>query len=395
MSAYDIDAEESIIGAMLLSQQAVAEAAGCLVADDFYSPLLAGLFATCVELHRQGAPVDAVTVAAAARERVEPAKLLYLQNNTPSTRNVAHYAKIVRRHRFARATQVFCQDALKALAEGEDPQVTADVLVSSVRSAERPLAGGEPEGRSMEDLIEHGDVEAPWVIPGLLHRADRAVITGLEGGGKSTCLRQIAICASQGIHPFNFKPMRPVSVLVVDLENSPAAIAETGARLLSQARRQAGESYDPARCVIWSRPGGIDLRSLTSVAELTREVEAARPELLILGPAYKAVVRRSDESWEQAAEPVQQALDDLRTRFGFAVVIEHHSPGGGKNRELRPYGSSLWLRWPEYGIGLRPAKGKALALEHWRDDRLTADWPSELRRDSVWCWSGVWRGGAP
>jgi hypothetical protein len=54
---------------------------------------------------------------------------------------------------------------------------------------------------------------------------------------------------------------------------------------------------------------------------LEREVEAHRPELVVLGPLYKTTIRTRGEDFEQMAEGVQHVLDDLRTRYGFALLM--------------------------------------------------------------------------
>jgi replicative DNA helicase len=91
---------------------------------------------------------------------------------------------------------------------------------------------------------------------------------------------------------------------------------------------------------------------------------------------------------------VQGILDDLRTRFQFALVAEHHAPQGNNgSRELRPFGSSLWLRWPEFGLRFRahPDRPKQVVLvERWRGDRYRANWPDELHRGPAWPWEGRW-----
>ena len=67
-------------------------------------------------------------------------------------------------------------------------------------------------------LVEPSD---EWVIPGLLARLDRVMITGWEGLAKSTLLRQVAYCAAAGINPFNGARVSDgVRVLMVDAENS-------------------------------------------------------------------------------------------------------------------------------------------------------------------------------
>ena len=82
-----IEAEESLIGAMLLSQEAVSIAYETVQAEDFYRPLHGQIFSSIVSLANSGEPVDYVTVQAKLQERgsiaVELALLSSLQMNTP------------------------------------------------------------------------------------------------------------------------------------------------------------------------------------------------------------------------------------------------------------------------------------------------------------------------
>jgi replicative DNA helicase len=83
----------------------------------------------------------------------------------------------------------------------------------------------------------------------------------------------------------------------------------------------------------------------------------------------------------------------LRTRYGFALMMEHHAPQSiGGAREIRPYGSSYWLRWPEIGIALSRKDGRddVLSVSRWRGDRFPSDWPVEFERGTVFPFSGRW-----
>ncbi|MHB8827804.1 MAG: replicative DNA helicase [Acidimicrobiales bacterium] len=95
-----LEAEESLIGAMLLSSEAVSVAYETVTAEDFYRPLHGQIFGAIVALANAGEPVDYVTVQAKLQERgavaVEVALLSSLQMNTPSPGNAQHYAEIVR-----------------------------------------------------------------------------------------------------------------------------------------------------------------------------------------------------------------------------------------------------------------------------------------------------------
>ncbi|MGD0053880.1 MAG: replicative DNA helicase [Acidimicrobiales bacterium] len=95
-----IEAEESLIGAMLLSSEAVSVAYETVEPEDFYRPLHGQIFGAIMALTHAGEPVDYVTVQAKLQERgavaIELAVLSSLQMNTPSASNAQHYAEIVR-----------------------------------------------------------------------------------------------------------------------------------------------------------------------------------------------------------------------------------------------------------------------------------------------------------
>ena len=105
---HDLDAEESLLGAMLLSRDAIAAAMECCVADDFYKPAHAHIYSAVMALYARGEPADPVTVADELRRSGlldavgDASVLISLQVNTPSTANASHYARIVEEHSLLR-----------------------------------------------------------------------------------------------------------------------------------------------------------------------------------------------------------------------------------------------------------------------------------------------------
>jgi len=99
---HNLEAEESLLGAMLLSRDAITAAVEVGVeAADFYKPAHTHLFEAVLSLYGQGEPVDPVTVAEELR-RADlldslggRTTLLRLQAATPASANATHYAKIV------------------------------------------------------------------------------------------------------------------------------------------------------------------------------------------------------------------------------------------------------------------------------------------------------------
>ena len=122
-----------------------------------------------------------------------------------------------------------------------------------------------------------------------------------------------------------------------------------------------------------------------------------RPDLVCLGPLYAVYENSSkDFGWETAAREVQSLLKRLMVRYDFALMIEDHAPQseqGGK-RQMRPYGSSFWRRWPDIGIGMESIKDveDSFRLGRWRGDRVPTDWPKRIERGSVTKspWPFVW-----
>ena len=106
---HNIQAEESLIGAMLLSGDAIAAAAETgISAGDFYKPAHGHVYDAVTTLYARGEPADTVTVAEELRragllEAIGgPALLLSLQAATPATSSAGRYARIVEEHALLR-----------------------------------------------------------------------------------------------------------------------------------------------------------------------------------------------------------------------------------------------------------------------------------------------------
>ncbi|MCU1357566.1 MAG: replicative helicase [Acidimicrobiales bacterium] len=105
---HNLSAEESLLGAMLLSRAAIDIASESLHPSDFYKPAHGHVYEAITSLSAQGEPVDPVTVAEELR-RADlldaiggPATLIALQAATPATSSAARYAKIVEEHSLLR-----------------------------------------------------------------------------------------------------------------------------------------------------------------------------------------------------------------------------------------------------------------------------------------------------
>ncbi|MFG1620065.1 replicative DNA helicase [Nonomuraea wenchangensis] len=99
---HNIEAEQSVLGGMLLSKDAIADVVEIIRADDFYRPAHQMVYEVITDLYGRGEPADAVTVFDELQKRGEMARVggaAYLHTLTavvPTAANAGYYAKIVR-----------------------------------------------------------------------------------------------------------------------------------------------------------------------------------------------------------------------------------------------------------------------------------------------------------
>lgn len=154
MLPQDLVAEQSVLGALMLSRDAREAVIGGRILDteDFYQPVHQMVFDAVVALHSAGEPADAVTVAGELSRRGELKRvgghvaLHTLVSTVPTAANAGYYARIVREQAVLRrlVTAGMKVTQLGYAAEGGD----ADTLVGA---ALKELEAVGPVGRAQVD----------------------------------------------------------------------------------------------------------------------------------------------------------------------------------------------------------------------------------------------------
>lgn len=397
--------EQAVIGAALVGPDA-HQALLALTDADFTDARNATVAAVIRDMIRARQPIDAATVAAELGTRGQLAKLpgrsLYLHrlySQAPVPVMAMSYAEMVRSAARVRLVTGITADMTERLQSDEAPG-RLDELLGWQRDQLDAIPGNlldaDPESHTLEALMGEYDRPAEWLIPGLIERGERIVLTGHEGHGKSVIMRQIAACAAAGVHPWTGLPSGrpPCRVLHVDAENSRRQI-RNGYRMVRRIGSALPGGWEQ-RITVHVRADGLDLPG-RDAGWLHQVAAECSPDLIVIGPAYKLML--GDPQKDRDVLALLSVLDSVRIRHNAAMIIEHHSPHGdasfGAQRTVRPYGSSVWRRWPEVGIGVAAhdmskepefiqaeaaswKRPQQLDIIDWRPAREDRDWPSTI-----------------
>lgn len=395
----DIEAEKALLGAVIQSGDRVILE---LDTSDFQNPRHKVIAATLRDMIRRDIPVDPMNLRDELEKRGKLATpggaggglyLHELMTCAPTGVNAPYYAAKVRAS--ARVVALYAAaHRARGMAMAEEAVGDLDEIVRQLRSSLDAIPGplGDADVDDTRDtlgvMLEEQDEDTDWLIPGLLAREERVVIVAAEGTSKTTLLRQLAVCFAGGIHPWAWQRVaRGLKVLFIDAENSRA-----------QSRRAyrwiAGRCWKPTIDPAWrsnivhkTRNDGVNL--VGKDESWFRDVaDRVSPDVIILSPAYKLM--RGDPKEDRDVQDLLDVIDRVRVQHKAAVVIETHAPHGqAHGRDMRPYGSSVWLRWPEIGFGLQrnsavPAeyqqrRPEQLESVDWRGAREDRDWPTEIR----------------
>lgn len=283
--------------------------------------------------------------------------------------------------------------AYQALTASTTPvEEVVAALGTDLEVAEANIASGIGT-IDFDEIMSVPDDYRPWVIPKMLRTNERLIITGPEGGGKSILISQLALGASMGLNTMSLgiDIHEPLRVLMLDVENDKLQIKANMRKVYPHLRELSG-GVKPQ--IEWVDVRDIDLSDPVERQKVIRLAKERMPQLMYMGSLYK--LAPEGDKVDQAFTVISRTVDRIRAETGTSILMEAHTGHGlnnDRNGAMRPYGSSMWLRWPEFGMAMIPQRGKPLRVKHWRgarsDDR---EWPAGLRRGNVIPWEPISEG---
>ena len=101
VSPHNEEAEQSVLGAILIDKDAIATVSSIIAPSDFYNPINGIVFGAMLSLYEKGKPIDILTLRTAIKKdknlkEIEPSYLTELINTVPTAANIEHYAIIIK-----------------------------------------------------------------------------------------------------------------------------------------------------------------------------------------------------------------------------------------------------------------------------------------------------------
>lgn len=217
---HDDVAEQSVLGGMLLSKDAIADVVESLRASDFYKPAHETIYEAILSLYGHGSPADAITVADELKKRGELTRVggaSYIHTliaSVPTAANAQYYAEIVKEHAIMRR---LIEAGTKIAQLGYANETAVDTLVDQAQAEIYAVT----DGNAKEDYVSFSEAleatmreidansnrpDGVYGVPtdfieldeltGGLHGGQMIVIAARPGVGKSTLALDIARSAA-------------------------------------------------------------------------------------------------------------------------------------------------------------------------------------------------------
>lgn len=217
---HDDVAEQSVLGGMLLSKDAIADVVESLRASDFYKPAHETIYEAILSLYGHGSPADAITVADELKKRGELTRVggaAYIHTliaSVPTAANAQYYAEIVKEHAIMRR---LIEAGTKIAQLGYANETEVDTLVDQAQAEIYAVTDDNAKedyvsfSEALEETINEIDAnsnrpDGVYGVPtdfiefdeltGGLHGGQMIVIAARPGVGKSTLALDIARSAA-------------------------------------------------------------------------------------------------------------------------------------------------------------------------------------------------------
>ncbi|MGB2799774.1 MAG: replicative DNA helicase [Dehalococcoidia bacterium] len=342
---HDIEAEESVVGSLLIDSDGIFSIATFLTPGDFYREKNQWAYEACFSLYERNEAIDQVTVAheLERRGRLEavggPAYLSYLVSIVPTSVHIEHYARIVHRMSIMRRL-IGAAEQIKAIGYEAGPDIDeslgkAEDVLFRLRYGQRPRDFvpirelldryfEESEIRTFEGEVVYSGFRVLDDIIGGLRRSDMIVLAARPSLGKTSLALGIARNAAvqQGAHVAIFSVEMSRAQLVQRLLSSEAGVDTKRLRLGEQTEAEERRMME-ATGVLSEAPIFIDDSPALRVVEMkskARRLHYERGIDLVVVDYMQLIRGDGRENRVQEVTEISRSLKELARELNVPVI---------------------------------------------------------------------------
>lgn len=376
----NIDAEQSLLGALLIDKDAIIKVADITVAEDFYKDTHKTIYDVMTDLYRRREPIDLLSLSNRLIElkKLEEiggrAYLMSLSNVVPSASNVTHYAHIVQKKASLRRLINAAGEITElGYEETEDVESILDKAEQRLFAVSQKYLkqGFMPIKNVLEDAFERIDElhrergklrgmptgfgELDMMLAGL-QKSDLIIIAARPSIGKTSLALDIARNAAAqtkvpiGVFSLEMSKEQLVDRLICSEAGVDLWKMRTG-RLSEQGENDDFERIGHALGTLSETPIFIDDSSSANIMEIRTKARRLQMEkglgLLVIDYLQLMESRSRSESRVQEVSEITRALKGLARELNIPVIalsqlsrnVENRSPAIPKLADLRESGS--------------------------------------------------------
>lgn len=344
------EAEQSVIGAMIMDRDAIADVIDIVNADDFYQKQNGILFEAMTELYREGKPVDLVTLQNKLKKKDVPESMKSLEfirdllEVVPTSANAKQYATIVREKATLRKLIKVTEDittecylgkddvteildhteknvfGLLQQASGREEFVPIDKVVLNTLDAieEAASSAGRVTG------IATGFTDLDYKLSGL-HPSELIIVAARPAMGKTAFVLNIA-------HHVAVKKRIPVAIFSLEMSKEQLVTRMIALdSLVNSQKIQTGQLVDDewdkimeSTEVIADAPIFVDDNSAITVADLRSKCRKLKQNndlgLIIIDYLQLMSTNKHVESRQQFISDTSRALKVLARELNVPVI---------------------------------------------------------------------------
>ena len=347
---YNLDAEQSVIGSMIMDRDAIVDVSDILTKDDFYSAQNAILYENMIELFKEGMAVDLITLNNRLREKNVPedvAGMSYIADiiaAVPTSANAKYYAKIVADKAVLRRMIKMCEDVEKdCYLDTDDVDGLLETAESGIYKIVQQRNGANdfaPIDSIVLDVIDQieaasrqntrvtgvptGFIDLDNMLTGL-HGSELILVAARPAMGKTAFVLNIA-------HHVAVKKRIPVAIFSLEMSKEQLVTRMIALdSLVNSQKIQTGQLVDDdwdkimeSTEVIADAPIFVDDNSAITVADLRSKCRKLKQNndlgLIIIDYLQLMSTNKHVESRQQFISDTSRALKVLARELNVPVI---------------------------------------------------------------------------